>query len=220
MDGLKRAKIKRGAQHAQATKIWNKAELLINGEMNEVNIEKLRVILATYDAKIELLRKLDETVSDLIEDEKGLETEIFEADDYLTELTKKRCTIELFINQSTIHSNSLDSHMATTTPQNGHVFPTQIKDPTARKNIVFQAKLCFNCLNNHRVSDCNSRNRCRGCHKKHHTSLCNKTNKDATKNTGKNQPTRRQNPGPCPHVSVIQRLLWETNTPQKLPLIR
>ncbi|CAB3988664.1 Hypothetical predicted protein [Paramuricea clavata] len=93
MDGLKRARIKRGAQRAQATKIWNEAELLINGETNEVNIEKLRVILATYDAKIELLRKLDETVSDLIEDEKGLETEIVEADDYLTELTKKSATI-------------------------------------------------------------------------------------------------------------------------------
>ncbi|CAB3979517.1 Hypothetical predicted protein [Paramuricea clavata] len=51
MDGLKRARIKRGAQRAQATKIWNEAELLINGETNEVNIEKLRVILATYDAK-------------------------------------------------------------------------------------------------------------------------------------------------------------------------
>jgi hypothetical protein len=61
MDSLKRAKIKRGAQRAQATKIWNEAGLLTNGEMNEVNIKKLRVILATYDAKIELLRKLDET---------------------------------------------------------------------------------------------------------------------------------------------------------------
>jgi hypothetical protein len=103
MDGLKRAKIKRGAQRAQTTKIWNEAELLINGETNEVNIEQLRIILAMYDAKIELIRKLDETVSDLIEDEKGLETEIVEADDYLTELTKKRYTVEFFINQSTIY---------------------------------------------------------------------------------------------------------------------
>ena len=61
-------------------------------------------------------------------------------------------------------------------------------DPTARKNIVFQAKLCFNCLNTHRVSDCNSRSRCRGCHKKHQASLCNETKRDATKNTGKNHP--------------------------------
>jgi hypothetical protein len=68
-------------------------------------------------------------VSDLIEDEKGLETEIVEADDYLTELTKKRYTREFFINQSTIHSNSLASPMATTTPQNGHVFPTQSTPP-------------------------------------------------------------------------------------------
>ena len=108
--------------------------------MNEVNIEKLRVILATYDAKIELFQKLDETVSDLIEDEKGLETEIVEADYYLTELTKKRYIIEFFINQSTIHSNSLASPMgrmgpmATTTPQNGHVFATQSR----RHNRIIQ----------------------------------------------------------------------------------
>ncbi|CAB3983733.1 Hypothetical predicted protein, partial [Paramuricea clavata] len=62
--------IKRGAQRAQATKIWNEAELLINGETNEVNIEK---------------RKSNYFDSDLIEDEKGLETEIVEADDYLTD---------------------------------------------------------------------------------------------------------------------------------------
>jgi hypothetical protein len=71
---------------------------------------------------------------------------------------------------------------------------TVVKDPTARKNIVFQAKLCFNCLNTHRVSECHSRNRCRGCHKKHHTSLCNETNKDATKNTGKNHAPNNDAP--------------------------
>jgi hypothetical protein len=40
----------------------------------------------------------------------------------------------------------------------GHHRPnecTVVKDPTARKNIVFQAKLCFNCLNTHRVSETN-----------------------------------------------------------------
>ncbi len=442
MHDLKRAKIKRGAQRAQATKIWGEANTLMNAEIVEVNVEKLRVMLATYDAKIELLRKLDETVSDLIQDERGLETEIVEADNYLTGLTQKRYAIESFINQNTTHSNSLASPVATATLQNGHVFSTQstppqsqntnshrlpklalpvfngnplkwqtfwdsykvaihensslsdiqkftylkaqvsseaaqsieglpltesnyaqsveileqrfgqphkitnahmqalldlpcpsdsvstlrqfydsmenhirglealgkkqdtygdllvpiilsklpstikrslirengstqwsveqlrksilkeiqileageetdsfnqmsqlrksvntlpststlltnasgkfgnhanakesyspkkrttnkrlcifcsghhhpnectvVNDPAARKNIVFEAKLCFNCLNTHRVSDCNSRNRCRRCNKKHHTSLCHETNKDATKNTGKN----------------------------------
>ena len=98
MDDLKRAKIKRGAQRAQATKIWGEANTLMNAEI--VNVEKLRVMLATYDAKIELLRKLDETVSDLIQDKRGLETEIVEADNYLTGLTQKRYAIESFINNA------------------------------------------------------------------------------------------------------------------------
>ena len=49
---------------------------------------------------------------------------------------------------------------------------TKVNDPAARKLIVSQANLCFNCLNNHRVSQCKSKNRCRQCHQKHHTSLC------------------------------------------------
>ena len=32
--------------------------------------------------------------------------------------------------------------------------------------------LCFNCLGRHKVSQCNSTNRCRKCKHKHHTSLC------------------------------------------------
>ena len=48
----------------------------------------------------------------------------------------------------------------------------KVSDPAARKLIVSQANLCFNCLNNHRVSQCKSKNRCRQCHQKHHTSLC------------------------------------------------
>ncbi len=55
---------------------------------------------------------------------------------------------------------------------------TVVRDPEARKKIAFQSNLYFNCINNHRVSQCNSKNRCRKCHKKHHTSHCNEKNNE------------------------------------------
>ena len=53
---------------------------------------------------------------------------------------------------------------------------TKVNASAARKLIVSQ-NLCFNCLNNHRVPQCKSKNRCRLCHQKHHTSLCLETKK-------------------------------------------
>lgn len=38
--------------------------------------------------------------------------------------------------------------------------------------IIQEARLCFNWLGRHRVTECKSGNRCRMCHRKHHTSLC------------------------------------------------
>ncbi len=58
---------------------------------------------------------------------------------------------------------------------------TVVRDPEARKKIAFQSNLYFNCINNHRVSQCNSKNRCRKCHKKHHTSHCNEKNNEQVK---------------------------------------
>ena len=49
---------------------------------------------------------------------------------------------------------------------------TVVRDPVRRHTIVQEARLCFNCLGRHRVTECKSRNRCRMCHRKHHTSLC------------------------------------------------
>ena len=111
MDDLKRAKITRRAQRAQASKIWNKAQTLMEGEVDEVKIARLQVVLETYSAKIEQLRKIDEAVSSKIEDEKGLEAEIVEADDYITELTEKRYRIEFLIksSQNAVHDNASPS---------------------------------------------------------------------------------------------------------------
>ncbi|CAB4010747.1 Hypothetical predicted protein [Paramuricea clavata] len=239
MDDVKRAKITRPAQRAQATKTWNKAETLMNDEINETNIQRLQVVLQTFDTKIEQLKKLDENISCKIETEKELESEIVEADDYLSELMDKRYRIQFFTsaNQATTASpnNTLSAAAAQNYSQGeqlasqGHTYSPQlnnssahrlpnlltntsryknlggnfsnskfktppnpskpkactfcngshkpndctvVSDPAARKQITFQANLCFNCLNNHRVSQCKSKNRCRQCHQKHHTSLC------------------------------------------------
>ena len=58
MDDLQGAKVTRRTQRAQATKIWNKAQPLLKGDLDEVKIQQLQVILETYDAKIEQLRRL------------------------------------------------------------------------------------------------------------------------------------------------------------------
>ena len=39
--------------------------------------------------------------------------------------------------------------------------------------IVKREKLCFNCLAHHKVSQCQSKFRCKKCKKRHHTTLCN-----------------------------------------------
>ena len=47
-----------------------------------------------------------------------------------------------------------------------------IKDHQKRLDMIKQEKLCFNCLGHHKVSNCNSKYRCRKCGRKHHTSIC------------------------------------------------
>ncbi len=50
---------------------------------------------------------------------------------------------------------------------------TVVVDKKHRHNIVRDSKLCFNCLNdNHLVSQCKTKGRCKICRRKHHTSLC------------------------------------------------
>ena len=93
---------------------------------------------------------------------------------------------------------------------------TVVRDPEARKKIAFQSNLYFNCINNHRVSQCNSKNRCRKCHKKHRTSHCNEKNneqvmmpersgntqsKPEEKNAQVNIPKQTQ--PPCPAITKV-----------------
>jgi hypothetical protein len=75
----------------------------MNDEINETNIQRLQVVLQTFDTKIEQLKKLDENISCKIQTENELESEIVEADDYPGELMDKRYRIQFFIsaNQAT-----------------------------------------------------------------------------------------------------------------------
>ena len=47
-----------------------------------------------------------------------------------------------------------------------------VTNPQDRLVIIKKNNLCFNCLAHHKVSQCNSKFRCRHCKRKHHTSLC------------------------------------------------
>ena len=47
-----------------------------------------------------------------------------------------------------------------------------VVDPKERLAIVKWDNLCFNCLAQHKASQCNSRFTCRECKKCHHSSLC------------------------------------------------
>ena len=46
-----------------------------------------------------------------------------------------------------------------------------VTDTKARMDVVRKERLCFNCLGQHKASNCNSRNRCKKYHRQHPTSL-------------------------------------------------
>ena len=53
----------------------------------------------------------------------------------------------------------------------------KFKTTQERKERAKNLNLCFNCLrNNHKISDCQSKKKCRTCCQTHHTSLCDKKN--------------------------------------------
>ena len=52
----------------------------------------------------------------------------------------------------------------------------KVVDPGARKKILAEKHLCFNCAGGrHRAAECKSKNRCQICEGKHHTSICDKS---------------------------------------------
>ena len=57
-----------------------------------------------------------------------------------------------------------------------------VKEALQRLDIVKHRKLCFNCLGNHKVSQCKSKGRFRRCNRRHHTSLCTGAGNSVTRN--------------------------------------
>ena len=56
-----------------------------------------------------------------------------------------------------------------------------ISDSEKCLEVIKQQRLCFNCLDCLKISQCTSKYHCQNCRRKHHTSLC--TEKSATNNT-------------------------------------
>ena len=68
---------------------------------------------------------------------------------------------------------------------------TAVLDQPKRIEIVKREKLCFNCLGHHRVSQCQSKGRCKHCKERHHTSLCRRTH---TPQPADSNPTFQEQP--------------------------
>ena len=55
---------------------------------------------------------------------------------------------------------------------------SKVTDVNARREILAQKKLCFNCAaGNHRAANCPSKRSCQTCEKRHHTSICDTNSK-------------------------------------------
>ena len=78
-----------------------------------------------------------------------------------------------------------------------------VTDYQQRLEIVRKANLCFNCLGNHKISQCNSKFRCKQCKHKHHTSLCKPSDGDVPKPTTTAQNTDKQAQPPSQQVNTI-----------------
>ncbi|KAH3733348.1 hypothetical protein DPMN_039774 [Dreissena polymorpha] len=147
-----------------------------------------------------------------------LETELFDSEEYSIELELKIHRYQEKIktlNETTFEQKDANQNHFTTAsnrvvsrPMKSNVKPlicpfcseyhqpqvcNKIKDIHQRIDIVKSKRLCFNCLNHHKVSDCKYKFRCRHCKGKHHSSIC----------TKKTTPASSMNPEAIPFKSAM-----------------
>ena len=70
---------------------------------------------------------------------------------------------------------------------------SKVTDLNQRLQIIKRDGRCYNCLGNHRKTDCRSKFTCRKCKKRHHTSLC---GSDITKPRDVKKDANEKQPGP------------------------
>ena len=80
-----------------------------------------------------------------------------------------------------------------------------ISDQPKRMEIVKQERLCYNCLGHHKITQCQSKGRCKQCKGRHHTSLC------RGNDSQNSPPANRQEKDPSP-TSVNTTLLQKSTT--------
>ena len=90
---------------------------------------------------------------------------------------------------------------------------TVVTDKNKRHDIVREAKLCFNCLNNnHRVSQCKTKGRCKNCRRKHHTSLCSGEQQPKPHSHGQDEQDSTKKEVHKPYVGVINTTQTDETT--------
>lgn len=77
----------------------------------------------------------------------------------------------------------------------------KVTEPQQRLEIVKKGKNCFNCLGDHRVSQCTSKFCCKSCRQKHHSSLCGADFSKPQDGTTKPATTSQTNSEPKPSIT-------------------
>lgn len=122
---------------------------------------------------------LDELRSSIMKEIRILETEIHTRghSDHPIHSDTPLITTASFYTNTRQHPPQSSSHKKPASciyckQQHSPNFCNTVTNPQDRLAIVKKNNLCFNCLSHHKVSQCNSKFRCRYCRRKHHTSLC------------------------------------------------
>ena len=119
---------------------------------------------------------LDELRSSIIKDIQILETEIYTSGHHDQPDTPPMMTASFYTN-----TRQRPPQLSNSRKPSSCIYCKQQHSPNScdkitnlqdRLAIVKKNNLCFNCLAHHKVSQCNSKYRCRHCKQKHHTSLC------------------------------------------------